>query len=72
MPVVRRSDATTVPVRAEPDAESGRGLVLMRALTDNVAFQSQPQAGAVVHMVKTLRFEREHPLRRSSEAPTVD
>lgn len=38
-------DATTVPLRAEPDAESGRGLVLMRALTDNVAFQSQPQAG---------------------------
>ena len=63
-------DATTVPERAAPDAESGRGLVLMRALTDNVAFQSQPQAGAVVHMVKTLRFESEHPLWRSTDVAT--
>lgn len=67
----RGFDATTVPPRAAPDAESGRGLMLMRALTDIVAFQSQPRAGAVVHMVKTLRFDHEHPLWRSME-PTVD
>ncbi len=48
-------------------AESGRGLVLMRALVDNVAFQSQPQAGAVVHMVKTLRFDADHPLWRGQD-----
>ena len=57
----RGFDATTITEPA-PDAESGRGLILMRALADNVAFQSQPQAGAVVHMVKTLRFEADHPL----------
>jgi hypothetical protein len=41
----------------------------MRALVDNVAFQSQPQAGAVVHMVKTLRFQEDHPLRRGVDTP---
>ena len=51
------------------DAESGRGLMLMRALVDNVAFRSEPQAGAVVHMVKTLRFDRAHPLWRDRELP---
>jgi serine/threonine-protein kinase RsbW len=62
-------DATTLPEIPSSDAESGRGLVLMRALVDNVAFQSQPQAGAVVHMVKTLRFERDHPLRQRMDPP---
>ena len=65
----RGFDATTLPEQAPPDAESGRGLLLMRALVDNVAFQSEPQAGAVVHMVKTLRFERDHPLRRQVDPP---
>jgi serine/threonine-protein kinase RsbW len=65
----RGFDATTLPEQAPPDAESGRGLLLMHALVDNVAFQSEPQAGAVVHMVKTLRFERDHPLRRQADAP---
>lgn len=58
-----------LPVSAVADdvdveAETGRGLALMRAMVDNVAFRSEPRAGAVVHMVKTLRYEREHPLRR--------
>jgi hypothetical protein len=51
------------------DAESGRGLMLMRALVDNVAFRSEPRAGAVVHMVKTLRFDRAHPLWRDRQLP---
>ncbi len=36
----------------------------MRALVDKVAFRNEPQAGAVVHMVKTLRYDGAHPLRR--------
>ena len=60
-------DATTLPDPPPADAEHGRGLVLMRALVDNVAFQSEPQAGAVVHMVKTLRFKRDHPLWRGAD-----
>ena len=42
----------------------GRGLALMRALVDNVAFHNEPQAGAVVHMVKALSYEPDYPLRR--------
>ncbi len=58
-------DATTVPEQAHQDAEMGRGLTLMRALVDNVAFHNEPQAGAVVHMVKELRYDAGHPLRGS-------
>ena len=58
-------DAGEVPERAHDDAEMGRGLALMRALVDNVAFRNEPMAGAVVHMVKSLRYDVNHPLRRS-------
>ncbi len=57
-------DATSVPERPGDDSEMGRGLALMRALVDNVAFRNEPQAGAVVHMVKALRYDANHPLRR--------
>jgi len=55
-------DADGVPF-AEHDAEMGRGLTLMRALVDNVAFHNEPKAGAVVHMVKTLSYDAAHPMR---------
>ena len=55
-------DATAVPSTAEPDAETGRGLALMRTLTDNVAFRNEPQAGTVVHMTKSLTHDDTHPL----------
>lgn len=57
-------DATAVPERPDDDAEAGRGLALMRALVDNLAFRNEPQAGAVVHMVKSLRYDPAHPLHR--------
>ncbi len=57
-------DATAVPNRPHDESEMGRGLSLMRALVDNVAFRNEPQAGAVVHMVKALRYDAAHPLRR--------
>ncbi len=57
-------DVDEVPERAHHDAEMGRGVALMRALVDNVAFRNEPQAGAVVHMVKSLRYVEDHPLRR--------
>lgn len=61
--------ATAVAVDPDVEAESGRGLALMRALVDNVAFRSEPRAGAVVHMVKTLHYEADHPLwRRATPA----
>jgi serine/threonine-protein kinase RsbW len=57
-------DAADVPAEVDNDAEMGRGLALMRALVDNVAFRNEPQAGAVVHMVKALAYEPDHPLHR--------
>jgi serine/threonine-protein kinase RsbW len=58
-------DADQVPLSVSKDAERGRGLALMRALVDNVAFRNEPQAGAVVHMVKTLNYQADHPLHRN-------
>jgi serine/threonine-protein kinase RsbW len=58
-------DASAVPDELDVTAEDGRGLSLMRALVDTIAFSSEPQDGAVVHMVKTLRYDAEHPLWQS-------
>lgn len=55
-------DATAVPQAPDPRSEGGRGLALMRALTDKVAFHNQPQAGTVVHMTKRLAHDATHPL----------
>ena len=52
-------------VRQDDDAESGRGLSLMRALVDNLNFVSEPKVGAVVHMVKRLDYDQSHPFRRT-------
>lgn len=54
-------DHTTLP-EADPDSEDGRGIFLMQALVDKLAFTEEPQTGAVVHMVKSLRYDGSHPL----------
>jgi serine/threonine-protein kinase RsbW len=45
-------------LRGLPDesSESGRGVVLMRALVDRVLFTSRPEAGTIVHLEKNLEF----------------
>jgi serine/threonine-protein kinase RsbW len=43
--------------QAELEAESGRGIQLMRALVDNIRFESQPETGTVVHLVKSLQLD---------------
>jgi hypothetical protein len=53
-----------IPGRDVHTAQAGRGVALMRALVDNVAFRSEPQLGAVVHMVKSLAYDPAHPLWR--------
>ena len=40
-----------------PEAESGRGIQLMRALVDNIRFESEPETGTVVHLVKSLKLD---------------
>ena len=41
---------------ADPSAEEGRGIQLIRALVDRVHFQSRPESGMVVQLEKTLAF----------------
>jgi serine/threonine-protein kinase RsbW len=49
---------------AGPSEEQGRGMALMAALVDSVRFESRPEAGTVVHLVKELTLRPEGPLRR--------
>lgn len=48
-------DATGLPM-ADPTAEAGRGVLLMRALVDSVHFEQLDEEGAVVSLHKRLRF----------------
>jgi serine/threonine-protein kinase RsbW len=41
---------------AGPGAESGRGLMLIRAMTDHVQLSNHPRRGAVLRFEKTLRW----------------
>ena len=49
---------------ADPDAESGRGIFLMRAMVDELQFVSEPESGSVVHLVKKLELQQDSILRR--------
>lgn len=42
---------------ADPHAEEGRGIQLMRALVDRVTFVNQPKDGTVVHLEKQLTWQ---------------
>ena len=54
-------------VAAEPTAEDGRGIQLMRALVDKVTFTSRPQVGTVVHLEKRLVWDENSAIRRLTE-----
>jgi serine/threonine-protein kinase RsbW len=45
-------------------AETGRGVHLMRALVDRLEYSSVPHDGTILHLVKTLEFADDSPLRR--------
>jgi serine/threonine-protein kinase RsbW len=49
---------------AGPSDEQGRGMALMAALVDSVHFESQPEAGTIVHLVKDLNLRPNGPLQR--------
>ncbi len=51
-------------VQAEPGAESGRGIALMRALVDRVRFESGDEAGTVVHLHKDLVYAEDAPAKK--------
>lgn len=42
---------------SDSSAERGRGIMLMRALVDEVRFVSKPEAGTIVRLEKALLFE---------------
>lgn len=50
--------------RAEDDAESGRGVALMRALMDKVHFESRTGDGTSVVLEKRLRFLPDSPIKQ--------
>ncbi len=50
-------DSTQGLVDAEPSAEDGRGIQLMRALVDRVTFDNRPSKGTVVHLEKRLEWQ---------------
>jgi serine/threonine-protein kinase RsbW len=52
------------PAMASLDAEHGRGVALMHALVDQVVFESEPEVGTVVHLVKRLHFDDSVPARQ--------
>ena len=49
---------------AQLDAESGRGIFLMRAMVDELKFVSEPENGSVVHLVKKLELKEDSILRK--------
>lgn len=70
--------ALSLPSMADANAEHGRGVALMHALVDQVRFESEPERGTVVHLVKSLRFDDSATARRlmvdggSASGPTAD
>src|SRR4051794_31793715 len=55
---------------ADPSAEEGRGIHLIRALVDRVHFKSRPEAGMIVRLEKQLVYEDGSPLQRLVERGT--
>ena len=49
---------------AEPTAESGRGLDLIRSLVDNVHFINAGEDGTTVQLDTQLEFDESHPVRQ--------
>ena len=52
---------------AEPDAEEGRGIYLMRALVDRLHFSTGSPSGTVVRLEKTLVWEEGAPGKQLSD-----
>jgi serine/threonine-protein kinase RsbW len=57
---------------ADPSAEEGRGLQLIRALVDRVHFRNRAEAGTVVHLEKELAFVDGSPIQRLVERASDD
>lgn len=64
----RGFDAETLGhLDAEPTAEEGRGIQLIRALVDKVHFRSRPETGTIVHLEKQLQYDDGSPVTKLAE-----
>ena len=59
--VAEAAEASVEDRARDPMSETGRGLAIIRALMDDLSFESQPARGTVVRMVKLLEFEPDAP-----------
>ena len=61
---------------ADPSAEEGRGIQLIRALVDRVHFRSRAESGTIVHLEKELQYVSGSPLQklveRTAESAEID
>lgn len=62
----RGFDAASLQQAAPASADSarGRGISMMQALVDNVTFESKPEEGTIVRLVKTLTLDENGALHR--------
>jgi serine/threonine-protein kinase RsbW len=57
---------------ADPSAEEGRGIQLIRALVDRVHFTSRAEAGTIVRLEKQLHFTDGSPLQRLADRGSAE
>lgn len=57
---------------ADPSAEEGRGIQLIRALVDRVHFRSRPESGMIVRLEKTLAFQDGSPIQMLAERTPLE
>lgn len=63
-------DASTLSSELpSPSSVRGRGVALMHALMDKIAFTSEPTSGTVVHLTKVLDLDPDGALRRLLSGP---
>ena len=62
--VAAEADASIRARRENVMSESGRGLEIIRAMTDHLWLESTPEVGTLVHMIKHLEFEQHAAARR--------
>jgi serine/threonine-protein kinase RsbW len=68
-PAASEGAAAAAPSRSgssddDLEAESGRGIKIMRALVDDVSFDAAPERGMIVYLQKRLTWRHEALLRR--------
>ena len=53
----------------DPHSARGRGVAIMRAVMDTVDFDSDPEAGTIVHLVRALIMRNDAPMGRLGRRP---